>query len=274
MKTQVDVSYQDALEIIFASRNRAYGAYQLRRQYPTILARALGFGLLIIGLLLAAPHLISAFSTLLPVEEKEDTVYKITEVYLKPPPVKPPEIPATPPPARNTQRFVPPVVDQDKNVEEAPDKLSNDVLTQSNADIGTQNVQVATVAAPSLDDPTLGGVIETPASAPSDDPVEFVDLQKSPSFPGGENALLQYLSKNIQYPELAREANLQGLVVLSFIIGKDGSLNDITIVKDLGGGCGREAVRVIKNMPHWTPGESNGRAVRVRFVLPVRFRLQ
>lgn len=63
-------------------------------------------------------------------------------------------------------------------------------------------------------------------------------------------------------------------MVLGFVVGKDGSINDISIMKDIGGGCGKEALRVVKNMPRWIPGEANGHAVKVRFTLPVRFKLQ
>jgi protein TonB len=102
---------------------------------------------------------------------------------------------------------------------------------------------------------------------------EMFDIQKPPSFPGGEQQLLKYLSENIQYPALARENNIQGTVVLTFVVGKNGNVTDVQIVKDVGGGTGKEAVRVVKAMPKWNPGEANGHPVKVRFTLPVRFKL-
>lgn len=273
MKAQAHVSREDALEIVFANRNRAYGAYQLRRQYPVTLARALGIGLLLIALMIAMPHILKAFSAMLPAAEIDDTKYVMTEVVLTPPPPKPP-VPTTPPPVtRNTQRFVPPVVDEDDKVTEEPPKLSNDDLTKDPSDIGKVNVDVPEEAPPSLDDPSLGGIIETQAPAVNDDPMSITDVQKPPSFPGGETELMRFLAKNIQYPEIAREANIQGLAVLSFVIGKDGSITDVSVLKDLGGGCSKEAIRVVKTMPKWVPGEANGHTVKVRFMLPVRFKL-
>ena len=84
---------------------------------------------------------------------------------------------------------------------------------------------------------------------------------------------MKFLSKNIEYPTLAKENNIQGVVALTFVVGKDGAVSDVQVVKDIGGGCGKEAVRVVKAMPKWVPGEANGNAVKVRFTLPVRFRL-
>ena len=274
MKAQAFVSQEDALEIVFANRNRAYGAYQLRRQYPAALTKALTYGLLFILFMLALPHLMKAFSSLMPAEAvKHDEDYILTTVELTPPPPPPPVLSTPPPPPRATRQFVPPVVEEDDKVLEEPPKLSNDQLLNDPAEIGAKNNDGPTDGPPVIGDPGLGTIIETPVAAPSDDPMEFVDVQRQPSFPGGENELLKYLAKNIKYPEIAREANIQGLVVLSFVIGKDGSISDVAVLKELGGGCTKEAVRVVGSMPKWSPGESNGRNVKVRFTLPVRFKL-
>ncbi|MEQ1747106.1 MAG: energy transducer TonB, partial [Saprospiraceae bacterium] len=115
-------------------------------------------------------------------------------------------------------------------------------------------------------------VVEAPKQ--EDKTYEMFDIQKPPSFPGGDGELLKYLSQNIKYPPLARENNIQGSVVLTFVVAKDGSVRDVNIVKDIGGGCGKEAIRVVQSMPKWIPGEANGNAVKVRFTLPVRFRLE
>lgn len=87
-------------------------------------------------------------------------------------------------------------------------------------------------------------------------------------------AVLRYFAENIRYPDFARTNNIEGLVVLQFIIEKDGSITDARVVKDIGGNCGKEALRVANNMPRWTPGLQRGRPVRVQMNLPVRFRLK
>ncbi len=272
MKDNVTVSHADALEILFSDRNRAYGAYQLRRQYPKALARALGMGLLLIALLAALPHILKAFSGLIPVETAHDEVYVTTEVVLTPPP-KPPT-PSTPAPAkRSTQRFVPPVVDKDEKVQEEPPKLTNEALLNDPADIGKTTLKVPDQAPPTLYDPGLNKIIESPKPSSNDEPFEPYSLQRAPTFPGGEKELMAFLAKNIVYPNVAKETGIQGTVVLSFVVGKDGSINDVGIIKDIGGGCGKEAVRVLKSMPSWSPGEANGHPVKVRYTLPVKFKL-
>ena len=94
-----------------------------------------------------------------------------------------------------------------------------------------------------------------------------------PTFPGGDAALYKYLGKNIKYPPIARENNITGMVVLKFVINEDGSISDIQVLRDIGGGCAEEAIRVVKKMPNWKPGKQRGKAVKVHFNLPVRFTL-
>jgi TonB family protein len=116
---------------------------------------------------------------------------------------------------------------------------------------------------------------QSPKPPPEKDKTyEMFDIQKPPSFPGGETELLKYISQNLRYPALARENFIQGVVALTFVIAKDGSVRNVNIVKDIGGGCGNEAVRLVEAMPNWIPGEANGRPVNVRFTLPVRFKLE
>ena len=95
-----------------------------------------------------------------------------------------------------------------------------------------------------------------------------------PSFPGGMNKLMEYLQNNLRYPQLAKELNIQGRVFLTFVIEKDGSVTDIKLLRGIGGGCDEEAIRVVNNMPKWTPGSQRNRPVRVQFNLPVNFRLE
>ncbi len=89
-----------------------------------------------------------------------------------------------------------------------------------------------------------------------------------------DQKLLEFVYSNIKYPVLARENGVQGLVVVNFVVEKDGSITDIQIVRDIGAGCGQEAVRIVKMMPKWNPGKQRGRPVRVRFTLPIRFKLE
>ena len=96
-------------------------------------------------------------------------------------------------------------------------------------------------------------------------------VEKQPEFPGGEQALLDYIGSNVHYPKKARKKNIQGTVYISFIVEKDGKVSTVRVLRGIGGGCDEEAVRVVSSMPAWKPGYQRGKPVRVQFNLPIRF---
>ncbi|MDL2228047.1 energy transducer TonB [Bacteroidales bacterium OttesenSCG-928-K03] len=102
----------------------------------------------------------------------------------------------------------------------------------------------------------------------------FLIVEKQPTFPGGEVARLKYLRDNVKYPQIAKESGIQGTVYIQFVIEPDGSVSNVIVQRGIGGGCDEEAVRVIKNMPKWSPGEQRGKKVRVQFSMQVKFTLQ
>jgi protein TonB len=102
----------------------------------------------------------------------------------------------------------------------------------------------------------------------------YTYVEQMPSFPGGEKAMYEYIYQRIQYPVIARENGISGLVVLQFVVNTDGTIEDVKVVHEIGGGCGEEALRVINDMPKWKPGKHNGRNVPVTFTLPIRYVLQ
>ena len=99
-------------------------------------------------------------------------------------------------------------------------------------------------------------------------------VEEMPQYPGGENALMDYVSKNVVYPKEAQEKGISGRVFVSFIVEKDGSVNEVKVMRGIGGGCDEESVRVIKAMPKWKPGKMKGKPVRVSYMMPITFRLQ
>ncbi|MBC7773948.1 MAG: energy transducer TonB [Phycisphaerae bacterium] len=109
---------------------------------------------------------------------------------------------------------------------------------------------------------------------PSDKVYTMYDVQKEPSFPGGSTKMYKFMSARLQYPELAKENRISGNIIVSFVVDVTGKLTDIRLVKDIGGGCGKEAVRLVKAMPLWIPGEANGHKVKVRYILPFKFKLE
>ena len=102
----------------------------------------------------------------------------------------------------------------------------------------------------------------------------FQIVEEMPDFPGGTAKLVDYLQKNIKYPQMARESGIQGRVFVNFVVEPDGHVSNVKIMRSLGGGCDEEAMRVVKAMPKWKPGKQRGKAVRVSYILPVVFKLQ
>lgn len=101
----------------------------------------------------------------------------------------------------------------------------------------------------------------------------WVFVEEDPAFPGGDEALYAYIGNNIKYPDLARDNNIEGTVVIKFVVEKDGSISRATILSEIGGGCGKEALRVVNSMPKWKPGKQGGKAVRTEFMVPIQFEL-
>jgi len=102
----------------------------------------------------------------------------------------------------------------------------------------------------------------------------FQIVEEMPAFPGGEQKLMEYVAKNIKYPQIARETGIQGRVFVGFVVEPDGSISNVKLLRGIGGGCDEEAMRVIKSLPKWKPGKQRGKAVRVSYQIPVFFKLQ
>lgn len=137
------------------------------------------------------------------------------------------------------------------------------------------DVEVAAIDFSQYDD-EVPVVIQAPievAIEEEDDDVIFMVVEKNPEFPGGQAAMMRWISENLRYPVIAQESGIQGRVTLQFVVNTDGSIVDIQVVRGVDPSLDREAVRVVSQMPRWSPGEQRGRPVRVRFTLPVVFRL-
>jgi TonB family protein len=121
---------------------------------------------------------------------------------------------------------------------------------------------------------TGSGGAKTQVEAEVEDPLPFSIVEEKPEYPGGTEAMLKFLGDNCKYPHIAKEAGIGGIVIVQFIIERDGSIGDVKVVRGLGGGCNEEAIRVVKLMPKWAPGRQRGRAVRITCHLPVKFNLR
>mgnify|MGYP003590783591 FL=1 len=140
------------------------------------------------------------------------------------------------------------------------------------------DVEVATVEINTEDDKDKGVEISAPVSVSTvveeEDQVIFQVVEQMPSFPDGQPALFKFLNENVKYPPVAAENGVQGRVICQFVVNKDGSIVDVEVVRSVDPSLDKEAIRVIKSMPKWTPGLQRGKPVRVKYTLPVNFKLQ
>ena len=148
-----------------------------------------------------------------------------------------------------------------------------EVLNVVEDDVETESIEINTE-----DDKDVEVVIAAPVEAPveeEEEEVVFVVVETMPEFRGGQQALFKYLSENVKYPVIAQENGIQGRVICQFVVNKDGSIVEVEVVRSGGdASLDKEAVRVIKSMPKWKPGKQRGKAVRVKYTVPVNFRLQ
>ena len=148
-----------------------------------------------------------------------------------------------------------------------------EVLNVVEDDVETETIEINTE-----DDKDVEVVIAPPVEAPVEEEEEeviFMVVESMPEFPGGQQALFKYLAENVKYPVIAQENGIQGRVICQFVVNKDGSIVDVVAVRSSGeASLDKEAIRVIKSMPKWKPGKQRGKPVRVKYTIPVSFRLQ
>lgn len=259
------------LELLFSYRNQEYGAYQLRQQYNRRMTLA---GLLTIGLVLFA-----YFGTIFAKKVLANNKFLDgTIVELTPPPVEqntpppPPPVTPPPPPQQATIAFVVPKPTPDDLVaeEEVPptqEEMKDIAIGTKTIDGDPNGTPEGLLDAPVEEAPEEVLVAELPVK--EDKP--FVVVEQMPAYP--EN-IMGYLAREIKYPRLAAENGITGTVVIQFVVDKEGNVSNPVVVKDIGGGCGEEALRVVKKMERWNPGKNRGIPVKVLMSLPVRFVLQ
>ncbi|HCS22042.1 MAG TPA: energy transducer TonB [Bacteroidetes bacterium] len=108
----------------------------------------------------------------------------------------------------------------------------------------------------------------------NNEPEIFVVVEDMPSFPGGQDSMTKFIAANLVYPVKAKENNIQGRVLIEFVVDEKGKVTNAKVVKGIGSGCDEEALRIVNSMPNWNPGKQRNKPVKVRFVLPIRFQLQ
>ncbi|AIZ63021.1 hypothetical protein PK28_03730 [Hymenobacter sp. DG25B] len=256
--------------MIFEGRNKAYGAYLLRRLYHRHLATAITIATTLFALLIATPLVVQyLFPPVVIVPElpipDEGTVISRFDFPKSPPaasvqPVVRPQQDIPTKVVKTLTKVVPPVEDQ--RVIPAQDgpvgNVSGTAATDSGAGTGSPG---------GID----SGMVTAPVTAPAK---PFTYAEVMPEFAGGSKALQAYLQRHLRFPGQAIRNQVSGRVYVAFTVGIDGAISDVEIVKALGYGTGEEAERVVRAMPDWTPGRQNGQNVPVRYTLPITFQFE
>jgi protein TonB len=253
-------------ELVFEDKNKNYGAFALRRNHNKNMTIALIITAAAFVLAVSMPKIIDMISGAM---EEEAPKIDITTVDLTPPPpldeTLPPPPPPPPPPVMETVKFTPPVVTDEEVIEDPPP-----VITEETPQISTETQEGTGGDEIVIPDEGTGTVVEPVIEAP------LTIVEQMPTFPGGEAEMMKYIQKNVQYPQVEKEAGVSGTCYVTFVVEKDGNITDVKVLRGVNGGpgCDREAIRVVKSMPNWKPGKQNGREVRVQFNLPIKFTLR
>lgn len=218
---------------------------------------------LLIGYIFALGAMFAAFEwTTREYKEVEPVIYAAyAQMEEEVPPVTQPIFQAAPPPPQEAPQVaeILDIVDNDEEIEEEEIESTEDT-----------NEAISGPSAPVTGMVATGPVVD---AGMSDEEEIFQVVESMPEFPGGMNELMAYLKKNIKYPRMAQDRGIQGTCVIEFVVNRDGSIVEPKVIKPVDNECDQEALRVIKAMPKWKPGMQRGKPVRVRYTVPVAFRL-
>ena len=276
--SKIDLISNEWTDLVFEGRNQAYGAYKLRKGT----AKRNVWALIIVGLAAALLYLGLQLQKMAEANKKVENTQAVELAKLntekKEAKVEKKEIIKQEPEkvvgqVKSSVKFTAPIIKKDSEVKEE-DEIKLDEVQKSDKAVGAFTVEG--------NDEVGGAVLKAKEDIAAPEPPKhvveetkiFTVVEQMPMFPGGDGALMGYLRDNIHYPTVAAENGVQGRVVVGFVVERDGSITDVNILRGVDPSLDREAMRVVKSMPKWTPGKQNGSAVRVKYQVPVSFRLQ
>ncbi|WP_308234274.1 TonB family protein [uncultured Prevotella sp.] len=276
--SKIDLISNEWTDLVFEGRNQAYGAYKLRKGT----AKRNVWALIIVGLAAALLYLGLQLQKMAEANKKVENTQAVELAKLntekKEAKVEKKEIIKQEPEkvveqVKSSVKFTAPVIKKDSEVKEE-DEIKLDEVQKSDKAVGAFTVEG--------NDEVGGAVLKAKEDIAAPEPPKhvveetkiFTVVEQMPMYPGGDGALMGYLRDNIKYPTVAAENGVQGRVVVGFVVERDGSITDVKILRGVDPSLDREAMRVVKSMPRWNPGKQNGSAVRVKYQVPVSFRLQ
>lgn len=276
--SKIDLISSDWVDLVFEGRNKAYGAYRLRKSTTkrNILAMVAVVLLLIVAfIILTVKNFVDEQRAKVAMTQvAELTNYKQpekkAEVKQKRVEVEPERVQER---VKSSIKFTAPVIKKDEEVKPDEELKTQDELMSTKTAIGTFDVKG--------NDDANGEILKAKEVIAEPEPPKheeenkvFDIVEQQPLFPGGPAALMKYLSEHTKYPVVAQENGVQGRVTVQFVVEKDGSISDVHVLRGVDPSLDKEAVRVVKSMPRWTPGKQNGITVRVNYRVPVLFRLK
>lgn len=278
--SKIDLISGQWTDMVFADRNQAYGAYALRKGTGRrnvisiiaviLLALACQLGLTLKNIADEAAAKRHAMDEVVELSSLEQKKEKKADVQQKKIEVEPEKVVEK---VKSSIKFTTPEIKKDSEVKPEEELKSQDELMNTKTAIGSFDVKG--------NDDAHGEVLKAKEVIAQPEPQKheeetkvFDVVEQMPSFPGGNTALMDFLSKNVKYPVVAQENGVQGRVVVSFVVERDGSITDVKVVRSVDPSLDREAARVVQSMPKWIPGKQNGSTVRVKYNVPVSFRLQ
>lgn len=275
---KIDLISRDWTEMVFERRNKEYGAYRLRKNAGKrnlyslitifIAALAIWGGISLVKFVESRTKSVAQTSvaeiSALNQPKKKAEVKQQKKVKLEQPEKVVERV-------KSSVKFTAPVIKKDDEVKPEDELKTQDELMNTKTAIGALDVKG--------NDDANGEVLKIKEAVAQPEPKPEVEkvfdvVEQMPSFPGGPSALMEWLSNNVKYPVVAQENGVQGRVVVSFVVERDGSITDVKVVRGVDPSLDREASRVVRAMPRWIPGKQNGSAVRVKYNVPVAFRLQ
>ena len=275
---KIDLIDNGWVDLVFDGKNQAYGAYQLRKDTGKRNLKALITMFLIFAAIAAIviakvsiDNYIASRNAAIETDVELQSLAEKKEAKVErkeEPQIEKIEVEKV----KSSVAFTTPEIKKDEEVQEDQEMKSQDELAATNTAIGAFTVEG--------NDEEAGEVLKAKEVIAEPEPPKveetkvFDVVEEMPQFPGGQAALLEYLAKNIKYPVVAEENGIQGKVIVTFVVERDGSITDVKVVKSVDPSLDKEASRVVKSMPKWQPGKQNGSAVRVKYTVPVQFKLQ
>ena len=278
--SQIDLIDNRWSDLMFENRNKEYGAYVLRRQttsrnIKSIIAVLILFALVMVYMVAKnayddyqKAHMAQTQVTELTALQEQKKEAKVERKEI----VKQEKVEQVVEKVKSSIKFTAPVIKKDDEVRPEDEMKSQDEIMNSKVAVGFANVIGNDESGEVLK--AKEALVTEPVKPKEEENKVFDVVEQMPSFPGGMAALMAYLQKSIKYPPVAEENGIQGRVVCTFVVERDGSVTDVKVAKSVDPSLDKEAVRVVSAMPKWIPGKQNGQSVRVKYTLPVTFRLQ